>query len=93
MDSERGPATSSLRDVRDAIVRFLQRSWPDCDSLRPRLLDPRPTDRAFVQAAISLQEEGLIMYEVLLIGAGPEPEIRDALLTRKGQLWRLDRPG
>ncbi len=27
------------------------------------------------------------MYEVLLVGAGPEPILREAMLTRKGQFW------
>lgn len=93
LDRDRGEEASAMRDARLSIMGFLRRSWPDCDSLVPRLLEPRPSNVIFVRAATSLQDDGLIMYEALLIGAGPEPQIRDALLTRRGLAWESEPDG
>ncbi len=39
----------------------------------------------FVRIAIALQDEGLLMYEALLVGVGSEPQLRDVVLTMKGR--------
>lgn len=70
-----------------AIVRHLRECWPYGVTLTPSSLSPALSARTFVEAAQALQDHGLIMYEVLLIGAGPEPILRGAMLTRKGQFW------
>lgn len=85
-----GDEARRLREARRAIARRLALCWPHCEHVRPSVLHPAPSDRAFIHAATSLQDEGLIMFDALLIGAGAEPEIRDALLTRKGQFWAVD---
>lgn len=55
--------------------------------MTPRSFSPEVSARAFVEAAQVLQDEGLIMYEILLVGTGPEPVLREAAVTRKGQSW------
>lgn len=73
-----------------AIVRYLRECWPHSDTVTPSSLSPPLSARPFVEAAQTLQDQGLIMYEVLLIGAGPEPILHGAMLTRKGQFWEPD---
>lgn len=87
MDYERGQRSLRLLEAKLAIVRYLRRCWPNSETITPRLVAANLPHERFVEAAQSLQDDGLVMYEVLLIGTGPEPELRDALLTRKGQLW------
>jgi hypothetical protein len=70
--------------ARDAILQRLRRDWPDSADIFARELDGIGTD-AFIGAAVALQDEGLIMYEALLVGTGPSPLLVSAVLTRKGQ--------
>ena len=70
-----------------AIVRYLRECWPYGETLSPSSLSPKLSARTFVEAVQKLQDHGLIMYEVLLVGAGPDPILRGAMLTRKGQFW------
>ncbi|HEX7871359.1 MAG TPA: hypothetical protein VF475_00505 [Sphingobium sp.] len=78
---------SDLRAVMTAIVGFLHGSWPNAVAISPHNLDLRVSDRIFVEAALALQDEGAIMYEALLVGVSSRPCLRDAIVTRKGQLW------
>lgn len=77
-------------EAKRAIVRRLRESWPDSETLTPSCVSPALPSRTFVEAAQALQDQGLIMYEVLLVGAGAEPMLRGAMLTRKGQFWGAD---
>lgn len=70
-----------------AIVRYLRECWPHSHTMTPRHVSASLSHRTFVQAAQELQDQGLIMYEMLLVGAGPEPMLLGAILTRKGQVW------
>lgn len=76
-----------VEHARTAIVEQLRREWPYPLTVTPQTLPERVPDRAFIEAAAGLQEDGLIMYEALLIGASPVPQLIDAALTRRGQLW------
>ncbi len=71
--------------ARRAIIDHLRREWPFPVTLTNETLATQVPERVFVEAAARLQEEGLIMYEALLIGAGPAPQLIDAVLTRRGQ--------
>lgn len=73
-----------------AIIEYLRGCWPNSETVTPHFVSPTVSSAAFVEAAQRLQDQGLIMYEVLLVGAGPEPMLREALLTRRGQLWEPD---
>ena len=70
-----------------AIVRYLRRFLPYSDAITPRFVSPVVSSLAFVEAAQGLQDQGPIVYEVLLVGAGREPILGEAMLTRKGQQW------
>ena len=87
MDETTRSRLDAVESARRAIVEQLRREWPYPASVTPQTLPERVPDRVFVEAAARLQEEGLIMYEALLIGAGPVPQLIDAALTRRGQLW------
>jgi len=80
------PHLEAIESARRAIVEQLRREWPYPLTVTPQTLTERVPDRVFIDAAKGLQEEGLIMYEALLIGAGPAPQLLDAALTRRGQL-------
>jgi hypothetical protein len=77
----------AIESARSAIIEQLRREWPYPLTITPQTLPARVPDRVFIEAAARLQEDGLIMYEALLIGAGPSPQLIDAALTRRGQLW------
>ena len=85
MNDERAQGTRQSHEAKLAIVHYLRECWPNPSTVTPRFVATGMAARAFVEAAVALQDEGVIMYEILLIGAGPEPILRDALLTRKGQ--------
>lgn len=80
-DEQHGGAVAA----RQAILRHLRRQWPDSVDLTPRNLTPSISDADFLAACIGLQDEGMIMYEALLVGTGPSPVLVAAVLTRKGQ--------
>ena len=88
------PDEPSRRDTVDrarrAIIDQLRREYPYPLTVTPLTLPERAADSIFVEAAATLQEEGLIMYEALLIGAGPVPQLLEAALTRRGQMWQAD---
>lgn len=92
MNDERAQGTRQSHEAKLAIVHHLHGCWPNPSTVTPRFVAAGMSARAFIEAAVALQDEGLIMYEILLIGAGPEPILRDALLTRKGQLCATQRP-
>ena len=75
-----------------AIIDQLRREYPYPLTVTPLTLAERAADSAFVEAAASLQEDGLIMYEALLIGAGPVPQLLEAALTRRGQMTQSEAP-
>jgi len=81
IDEQHGGAASA----RQAILRHLRREWPDSVDLTARNLAPGVSDADFLAACIALQDDGLIMYEALLVGTGPSPMLLAAVLTRKGQ--------
>lgn len=90
----RGPSQrEAVEGARRAIIERLRREWPYPLSITPLTLLERVPDHIFVEAAAALQEDGLIMYEALLVGAGPLPRLVDAALTRRGQLWEDEEPG
>ncbi len=80
-----GLQTDAVGGARRAIIAHLQREWPFPVTMTCQTLAVSIPERAFIEAAARLQEEGLIMYEALLIGAGPAPQLIDAALTRRGQ--------
>ena len=88
MNENASSQSDAVASARRAIVEQLRREWPDPQTVTPQTLPQRIPDRVFIEAAARLQEDGLIMYEALLIGAGPAPQLIDAALTRRGQLWR-----
>ena len=88
MDGNGTSQPVAIDSARRAIVEQLRREWPYPYTITPQTLPERVPDRVFVEAAARLQEDGLIMYEALLIGAGPVPQLIDAALTRRGQLWQ-----
>ncbi len=71
--------------ARQAILRHLRLEWPDSVDLTARHLPPGFSDADFLAACVALQDDGLIMYEALLVGTGPSPMLVAAVLTRKGQ--------
>ncbi|WP_347303428.1 hypothetical protein V5740_02040 [Croceibacterium sp. TMG7-5b_MA50] len=71
--------------ARAAILQHLRRDWPDSTDVVARDLGAALDTDAFIGAAVALQDEGLIMYEALLVGTGPSPLLVSAVLTRKGQ--------
>lgn len=71
--------------ARQAILGHLRREWPDSVDLTARNLAPGISDGDFLTACVALQDDGLIMYEALLVGTGPAPMLVAAVLTRKGQ--------
>jgi len=71
--------------ARQAILRHLRREWPNSVDLTTRNLALGITDADFLAACMALQDDGMIMYEALLVGAGPSPMLLAAVLTRKGQ--------
>lgn len=71
--------------ARRSILRHLRREFPESLDLAARSLVPAVSDGDFLAACIALQDEGLIMYEALLVGTGPSPMLIAAGLTRKGQ--------
>lgn len=71
--------------ARSAILHHLRRDWPDSVDLSARTLGPTFGTDDFLAAAVALQDDGLIMYEALLVGTGPAPLLMAAVLTRKGQ--------
>lgn len=83
MDGDQGQGSAAA--ARMAILRHLRREWPDSTDLAARTLSPHVAFDDFLAAAISLQDDGLIMYEALLVGTGPSPLLVAAVLTRKGQ--------
>lgn len=88
MEQNKRPQSDAVENAKRAIVEQLRREWPNPTTVTPQTLAGRVADRVFVMAASQLQEDGLIMYEALLIGAGPVPQLVDAALTRRGQLWQ-----
>ncbi|WP_126665468.1 hypothetical protein [Croceibacterium ferulae] len=82
MDSDR---QDGIGGTRAAILHHLRRDWPDSVDLSARALGVGVATDDFLAAAVTLQDEGLIMYEALLVGTGPAPLLMAAVLTRKGQ--------
>ncbi len=71
--------------ARQAILERLRHDWPDSCDLEAREFAPQYSEAEFLDASVALQDEGLIMYEALLVGAGPSPMLIAAMLTHKGQ--------
>jgi len=71
--------------ARQAILTRLRRDWPESVDLEARHMAPLLSEAEFLDACVALQDEGLIMYEALLVGAGPSPMLIAAVLTHKGQ--------
>jgi hypothetical protein len=82
MDSDRQDSSGAARN---AILQHLRRDWPDSVDLSARALGTGIATDDFLAAAVALQDDGLIMYEALLVGTGPAPLLMAAVLTRKGQ--------
>jgi hypothetical protein len=78
--------------ARQAILSRLGRDWPESVDLEARHFAPKLTEAEFLDACVALQDEGLIMYEALLVGAGPSPMLIAALLTHKGQAASASEP-
>jgi len=90
MEHDEPSLRQAIERTRRAILDQLRREYPYPLTVTPLTLAERAPDSAFVEAAATLQEEGLIMYEALLIGAGPVPQLLEAALTRRGQMSRGD---
>jgi len=80
-----GDRQDSIGTARTAILQHLRRDWPDSVDLNARTLGTAIGTDDFLAAAVALQDDGLIMYEALLVGTGPTPLLLAAVLTRKGQ--------
>lgn len=71
--------------AREALVAYLRREWPGSVDVDAQVAAPGASAAHFFEACTSLQHEGLIMYEALLLGVGSSPKLLAAALTRKGQ--------
>lgn len=71
--------------ARQAILARLRRDWPESVDLEARQFAPAISEAEFLAASVALQDAGLIMYEALLVGAGPSPMLISAVLTHRGQ--------
>ncbi|WP_121120157.1 hypothetical protein [Croceibacterium ferulae] len=77
--------------VREALVTYLRREWPNSVDVDAHVAAPGASAENFLEACTSLQYEGLIMYEALLLGVGSSPKLLAAALTRKGQSVALQK--
>lgn len=82
MTEEQGTGAGAARK---ALLGYLQREWPDSVDIVAQVVLPGVSDIDFLEACTSLQHEGLIMYEALLLGVKSSPELLAAAVTRKGQ--------
>lgn len=75
-------------DVARQILTVLRQraAQDDLRPLGPSGLPSPPPDKLFLAAVVRLQDGGLIMSEALLVGTGPEPQLREPSITRKGLL-------
>ena len=71
--------------ARQALLNHLRREWPNSVDLAARQIAPGVCNADFLRACMALQDDGLIMYEALLINVGPSPKLLAAVLTFKGQ--------
>lgn len=71
--------------ARDALLDHLLREWPSSVDVDAMLVTPEATATDFFEACTTLQNDGLIMYEALLLGVSSSPKLLAAALTRKGQ--------
>lgn len=90
MEQDKLSRSQTIDRAKRAILDQLRREYPYPLTLTPLTLAERAADSIFVEAAATLQEEGLIMYEALLIGSGPVPQLLEAALTRRGQMSHAD---
>lgn len=67
------------------VLAMLILHWPNPLTLYPSLLRSDMTHKDFLAAISLLQDLGMIMTEMLLVGNGTEPKAIDVLITRKGQ--------
>ena len=77
--------------TREALLDYLRREWPDSVDVVAKEVAPGASAGDFFEACTSLQHEGLIMYEALVLGVGPSPKLLAAALTRKGHEAALQR--
>jgi len=70
--------------ARQALLDYLRREWPGSVDVAARVAAPGASAADFLEACTTLQNDGLIMYEALLLGLGPSPKLLTAALTRKG---------
>lgn len=71
--------------ARESILYHLKSDWPDSVDIELSVAVPSASVASFLEACTTLQNDGLIMYEALLLGVGPSPKLLAAALTRKGQ--------
>jgi hypothetical protein len=76
---------SGIHAAREAILCSLNEAWPDSVDLSARFLSIRASTADFLAASVELRDEGLIMYEALIVGTERSPKLIAAALTRKGQ--------
>lgn len=67
------------------LVRKLEDNWPHPCELRPSEDDRADGHRSFLLIITWMQDAGWLMFEALLIGAGGEPRVIDAVLTARGR--------
>jgi hypothetical protein len=77
--------SSGIYAAREAILDHLREVWPDSVDLSAQSLSERTATADFLSACVALRDEGLIMYEAMLVGTEPSPKLIAAALTRKGQ--------
>jgi hypothetical protein len=77
--------SSAINTAREAILDHLRWVWPDSVDVTAQSLSGRTSTAGLLAACIALRDEGLIMYEALLVGTEPSPKLIAAALTRKGQ--------
>lgn len=70
------------------ILAYLQSHAADelQHPLCPSHLPSCPPERLFLAAIVRMQDAGLIMSEALLVGTGPEPQLLEPSITRRGQM-------
>ena len=61
--------------AREAIIDHLRGVWPDSVDVTAQSLSGHTSTADFLAACVALRDEGLIMYEALLVGTGPSPKL------------------
>jgi hypothetical protein len=94
MEDQQRPSSDGLsRELVLSLAAPLLKGWPEPFDLTPSGAGLAERHGDFMQVAVALQDSGWIMYEALLVGAGPEPRAVNACMTAKGRVHLLELGG